>query len=114
MLNISSATVEGFVTHEPVSRETKTGKKVCNFSVAINHFSGPDAQPKVSYIDIETWEKVADICTRNVNKGKRVMVIGELRQDRWEGKDGRIQSKIKVIGNHIRFLGRPLGEKNEE
>ena len=60
--------------------------------------------PKVSYIDIETWEKVAEMCGKSVSKGKKIMVIGTLKQDRWEGKDGKTQSKIKLVGKEIRFL----------
>lgn len=104
MQNYATATVEGFVTHEPVLKTTKSGKSVCSFSIAINHYSQPDSPPKVSYLDIETWEKFAEHCSNNVSKGKRVMVIGELRQDRWEGTDGRIQSKIKLVGNQLRLL----------
>ncbi len=104
MQNYTAATIEGFVTHEPMLRSTKTGKSVCTFSIAVNHYSQPDAPPRVSYIDVETWEKVADICGKNVSKGKRIMVIGSLKQDRWEGKDGKTQSKIKLVGNQIRFL----------
>jgi single-strand DNA-binding protein len=121
MQNYASATVEGFVTHEPVFKTTKTGKSVCSFSIAINHYSNPESPPKVSYLDIETWEKFAEHCSKNISKGKRVMVIGELRQDRWEGTDGRIQSKIKLVGNHLRLLGsikaaqeKDVEEKNVE
>ena len=89
MSNYTAATVEGHVTHEPIIRTTKTGKNVCLFSIAINHYSSPDTPPKVSFIDIETWEKLADMCAKNISKGKHVMIIGTLKQDRWEGKDGR-------------------------
>ncbi|HON80257.1 MAG TPA: single-stranded DNA-binding protein [Spirochaetota bacterium] len=104
MHNYTAATVEGFVANEPIVRETKTGKSVCTFAVAINHYSDPDSAPKVSYLDVETWQKLAEMCSKNVKKGKRIMVMGGLRQDRWEGKDGRIQSKIILIGREIRFL----------
>ena len=114
MHNYANATIEGFVTHEPVLKATKTGKSLCTFSVAVNHFSRADSDPKVSYIDVETWEKVAELCSRSVNRGRRIMVIGKLRQDRWEGKDGRMQSKIKIVGNEIRFLESPERTKKEE
>ncbi|MGL4368258.1 MAG: single-stranded DNA-binding protein [Spirochaetota bacterium] len=104
MSSYTAATVEGFVTQSPVFRKTKTGKSLCTFSLAIRHYSQPDEDPKVSFMDVETWEKTADVCSERVDKGKRVMVIGTLRQDRWEGKDGKTQSKIKLIGNQIRFL----------
>jgi single-stranded DNA-binding protein len=30
--------------------------------------------------------------------------MGSLRQDRWEDDNGKTQSRIKIIGNEIRFL----------
>lgn len=104
MNNYASATVEGFVTQSPIMRETRTGKKVCSFSLAVNHYAGKDQEPRVSYIEVETWEKIAEVCGSYVDKGKRLMVIGALRQDRWEGKDGSHQSRIKLVGNEVRFL----------
>jgi single-strand DNA-binding protein len=103
-MSYTAATVEGFVTQSPVVRKTKTGKSICSFSLAVRHYSAPDTEPKVSFMDVETWEKLADMCSESVDKGKRLMVIGTLRQDRWEGKDGKQQSKIKLVGNTIRFL----------
>jgi single-strand DNA-binding protein len=104
MQNYTTATIEGYVTHDPVLRTTKTGKNICMFSVAINHFSNPDSSPRVSFIDIETWEKTADLCAKSVAKGKHILVAGSLRQDRWEGKDGKTQSKLKLVGTQVRFL----------
>jgi single-strand DNA-binding protein len=103
-MNYGNVTIEGFVTHDPSSKKTKTGKDVCNFSLAIHHYSKADSEPQVSYIDVETWEKLAGICSDNITKGKRVMVIGTLKQDRWNGQDGKTQSKIKIVGREIRFL----------
>ncbi len=114
MQNFANATIEGFVTHSPTVKQTKTGKSVCTFSIAINHFNKADSEPSVSYVDVETWENLAKICSGNIIKGKRVMVIGALRQDRWEGKDGKTQSKIKIIGNEVRFLENFKSQKDEK
>lgn len=111
MNNFAAATVEGFVTHEPQLKKTKTGKSVCTFSIAVNHYSKSEEPPKVSFIEVETWEKVAEMCSKNVSKGKRLMVIGSLRQDRWESEDGKTKSRIKIVGNEIRFLE---SKKNNE
>ncbi|MCP4135941.1 MAG: single-stranded DNA-binding protein [bacterium] len=113
MYNNTSARVEGYVTQDPRLVKTKTGKSVCNFSLAVRHYSNADVDPKVSFIDIETWEKVAEICSNSITRGKRIMVFGNLRQDRWQGKDGKPQSKIKVIGNEIRFLESQTQVKRE-
>ncbi|MCU0847366.1 MAG: single-stranded DNA-binding protein [Spirochaetes bacterium] len=104
MQNYANATIEGFATGNPNFKKTKTGKSVCTFSLAVNHYTKPDAEPRVSFIDVETWEKIAEICSGSILKGKRVMVIGELRQDRWENDEGKTLSRIKIVGNEIRFI----------
>lgn len=104
MNNLAAATIEGFVTHEPQLKKTKTGKSVCTFSIAVNHYSKTEDTPRVSFIEVETWEKIAEMCSNNVKKGKRLMIIGNLRQDRWENEEGKTRSRIKIVGNEIRFL----------
>ncbi|MBN2078735.1 MAG: single-stranded DNA-binding protein [Spirochaetes bacterium] len=104
MQNYVTATIEGNATRDPVIKKTKTGKEVCSFTVAVNHYSKEDDEPKVSFIDVETWEKLAGICSSAITKGRRVMVIGTLRQERWEGTDGKKQSRIKIVGREVRFL----------
>jgi len=105
MQNFSNATIEGFVTHDPQAKTTKTGKSVCTFALAINHYSKTDEPPRVSFIEVETWEKTAEFCSRNITKGKRILVTGSLRQDRWEDDRGKTQSRLKIIGNEVVFLG---------
>ena len=109
MQNFSNATIEGFVTHDPQAKTTKTGKTLCTFALAINHYSKSDEPPRVSFIEVETWEKIADICSKNITKGKRVLVTGSLRQDRWEDEKGKMQSRLKIIGNEVIFLGQGKG-----
>ncbi len=104
MQNYVTATIEGNATRDPILKKTKTGKDVCSFTVAVNHYSKEDDEPKVSFIDVETWEKLAGVCSTGITKGRRVMVIGTLRQDRWEGTDGKKQSRIKIVGREVRFL----------
>ncbi|MBN2435074.1 MAG: single-stranded DNA-binding protein [Spirochaetes bacterium] len=111
MSNLSNVTIEGFVTQEPLLKKTKTGKDVCNFSLAINHNSEKGEEAKVSFIDIETWEKTALSCAERVHKGKRVIVMGNIRQDRWQAEDGSPRSKIKIVGNQVRYL---TAKKDEE
>jgi single-strand DNA-binding protein len=112
MLNDSPAIIEGFVTHDPQFKKTKTGKSVCTFSLAINHYSKNETASRVSFIDIETWEKIAEICSKNIRKGKRIMVIGSIKQDWWEDDKEKMQSRLKIIGNEIRVL-EPLNGGNE-
>ena len=106
MTPYSNATVEGFATCDPIVKTTKTQKKVATFSISIPHYSMNDEPPRVSFVDIEGWEKVADGIELYVEKGQRVMVIGTIRQDRWETETGKINSRIKIVAQEIRLIQR--------
>lgn len=97
-------TIEGNATRNPEMKKTKTGKDVCNFTLAVNHYSKENTEPQVSFIDVETWEKLAGVCSTGITKGKRVLVMGTLRQERWEGPDGKNRSRIKIVGKEVRFV----------
>ncbi|HOD14341.1 MAG TPA: single-stranded DNA-binding protein [Spirochaetota bacterium] len=117
MQNYDIVTIEGRATQDPALKKTKTGKSVCGFSLAVNHYSKDDSEPKVSFIDVEAWDKLAEICAGNVSKGRRLMVVGSLRQDRWENAEGKKQSRIKIVGKEVRFLEtlkKPEGEKERK
>lgn len=60
MTPYSNATVEGFATCDPIVKTTKTQKKVATFSISISHYSMINEPPRVSFVDIEGWERVAD------------------------------------------------------
>ncbi len=106
--------MEGFVTHEPVVRKTKTGKTVCTFSIAVSNSSQTQAAPHMNYFDVETWNRLAEFCSGTISKGKLVQVSGRLRQDRWEGADGKMRSRIMLVGRTVKFLEKLKFEKNRK
>ena len=57
----------GNLTRDPNFREIKGDNKVCDFAIAINN----KASNSVFYIDIETWNKVAENCNRFLSKGRK-------------------------------------------
>ncbi|GAB4114604.1 MAG TPA: single-stranded DNA-binding protein [Spirochaetota bacterium] len=105
--------LEGRVTHDPILRKTKTGKSVCIFTIAMDHPVKGETKPHVSFIDIETWEKLADLCAENIRKGKKIQATGRLKQDRWQDDTGKPRSKIKLVSNQVIFI-EPLNSKHNE
>lgn len=76
----------------------------CVFRLAVNNGYGENK--KTGFYDIETWAKTAEFCDKFLDKGKPVLVTGELCQDQWENKeDGKKYSKVYVKGNNVEFLG---------
>lgn len=114
MKNMSYAILDGFLTSDPEIKTINGGKKVTNFSIAINHLSKSENPEDVSYLDIETWEKLAENCSEYLKKGSLVTVIGSFRQERWKGADGVSRQKYKVIANSVRFDNYPEKSSNLE
>ena len=111
-MNYSSATLEGYVTQEPIFKRTKNGKSLCTFSIAMRHHASEGNTPHVSFIDIETWDKCADVAAEHVKKGKRILTIGHIKQERWQSDEGKPCSRVKLVAHQIRLLS--LSHTNEE
>jgi single-strand DNA-binding protein len=100
MKNLSYVILDGNLVSDPELKELSSGKNVANFTLAINHSSEED---DVSFVDIEAWDKLGENCEEYLNKGSRVTVLGNLKQDRWKTQDGNSRNKIKVVASTVRF-----------
>ena len=90
----------GNLARDPESR--KAGDHtVTEFSVAVNSLGKKE---QTTFINIQTWNKVAENCAKYLKKGSRVLVDGELRQDTWEAEDGSKRSKYYVNTNVVQFF----------
>ena len=105
MNNLNSVLLEGNLTRDPELRYTGKGTAVCRFSIACNRsFKQEDQrQEEVSFFDVTTWSRLAEICAEYLVKGRGVRVVGRLKQDRWEDDSGQRRSRVDVIAEHVEF-----------
>jgi len=113
MNNLNSILIEGNLVRDPLYRTTPKGTPVCSFTLASNRFFKQDSglEKEVSFFDVETWAKLAENCYNMGHKGRGVRVVGRLKQDRWNGSDGKAHSKISIVAEHVEF--RPDFKKDE-
>ncbi len=105
MNSLNTIIVEGNVVQEPVMRETAKGTHICIFSLmTVRSYKKDDGYEKeVSFFEVETWAKLAELCMKNVAKGRGVRVVGRLKQNRWDGADGKKHAKIGIVAEHVEF-----------
>ncbi|MBL8020772.1 MAG: single-stranded DNA-binding protein [Leptospirales bacterium] len=104
MNNLSLAVLDGNLTRDPEMKTIKTGKVVTTFTVAMNHeYGSKEGNKSVSYISIETWDKLAENCAAYLKKGSRVTVSGSIREDRWKDDEGKSHNRHKVVAMTVRF-----------
>lgn len=113
-LNLSL--VEGRLTRDPDLFYTKNGNGVCKFDIAVNSFfkKGENSINEVSYITVNTWNKIADACSQYLKKGSKVRIKGKLKQDSWTTKEGEKRKKIYIEASSVDFLGSPKKQNTEE
>ena len=106
--SINQVILLGRLTRDPEARTTSTGKTVVSFSLAVDR-QGSDDQ--ADFFDITAWEKLGDLVTQYLSKGRRVLVQGRLRQDSWDDKEtGKKRSRVEVTATDVTFLDGPSGD----
>lgn len=75
--------------------------QVTNFSMAVdNPFKKDDA----SFFDIVAFGKTAELLNNYCGKGSKILIEGNLKQDRFQDKEGNNRSVVRVIANRVEFL----------
>jgi single-strand DNA-binding protein len=103
---LNQAIIIGNITKKPEMKELpNSGTKVCNFSVATNKvWFDNDGQKKeaVEYHNIVAFSKTAENIFKFMDKGSKIMVIGELQTQSWE-KDGVKKYRTEIKANTVQF-----------
>jgi single-strand DNA-binding protein len=105
MNNLNSILIEGNLVRDPQLRTTPKGTPVCTFTVASNRYYRLDSgmEREVSFFEVQTWGKLAESIYTQGRKGRGVRVVGRLKQERWNGSDGKSHSKITIVAEHVEF-----------
>ncbi len=105
-MNFNKAIVLGNLTRDPESRTLPSGLSVANFSIATNRVYTDKAgakQQTVEFHNIVAFGKLADICSRYLNKGKMVLVEGRLQTRSWQGQDGVKRYRTEIVMENMQL-----------
>jgi single-strand DNA-binding protein len=106
--SINQVILMGRLTRDPEVRTTASGKTITSFSLAVDR-GGQDDQ--ADFFDITAWEKLGELVSQYLSKGRRCLVQGRLRQDSWDDKEtGKKRSKVEVVATDVTFLDGPNGD----
>ena len=75
--------------------------QVTNFSMAVDN---PFKKDDTSFFDVVAFGKTAELLNNYCGKGSKVLIEGNLKQDRFQDKEGNNRSVVRVIANRIEFL----------
>jgi single-strand DNA-binding protein len=111
-MNTLTMTIVGNLTDDPELRFTPNGAVVCKFRVAQTPRTrdGQDSQWKdgePTFLDCTAWRQLAENVAETLTRGARVIVVGRVRTERWDGQDGGKRSKmvldVDAVGPELSF-----------
>lgn len=114
MASFNRVILAGNLTRDPELRYTPKGSAIAAFTLAVNRkwkTETGEAKEEVSFIDVEAWDKRAEVIAQYLKKGRPFLVEGRLKQDTWEDKNThQKQSKLKVILEGFSFIDSNRGD----
>lgn len=89
----------GNLTRDPELKYTPSGAGVCTFGIATNRQWTVDGEKKedVEFHKIVAWNKLAEICSQLLTKGRKVYVEGRLQTRSWQAQDGAQKSTTEIV-----------------
>ncbi len=97
----------GRTTANATVNETKAGKKVVNFSIAINDTYKPkgsnEVKKNVTYINCTYWLNAG--IAPYLTKGTIVECAGRIGADAWTNKEGEVKARLTFNASRIKLHG---------
>lgn len=106
----------GNLTRDPELRYTPSGAAVCTFGLATNRSWTTDTGEKheeSEFHNIVSWNKLAELCSQFLVKGRKVYVEGRLSTRSWQSQDGQQRTRTEVVIDDMILLDSKFTAKQE-
>jgi single-strand DNA-binding protein len=105
----------GNLTRDPELRYTPTGAAVATIGLATNRMwttESGEKKEETEFHRVVAWNKLAELCSQLLTKGRKIYVEGRLRTNTWQAQDGSQRSTTEVVIEDMIILDsrRPVGE----
>lgn len=101
---LNTITIQGGLTADPELHTTAGGVSVCSFTIACERDYQPDKNNKISdFITVVAWRGTAEFVCNYFQKGRMIIVTGDLEQRKYQDKDGNNRSVYEVQAKSVYF-----------
>ena len=101
----------GRLTKEVEILKSKKGGDYTRFTIAVPRKNNKEI---TYFIDVVAFGKVVDVVNKYVEKGNRIIVVGQLNIDTYTDKDGNTKKAVVVVLEDFYFVDFKAKEKKEE
>lgn len=112
--SLNKVTLIGNLTRDPELRYTPSGTAVCTLGLATNRYWTTDAGEKredTEFHRLVAWNKLAELCSKLLFKGRKIYAEGRLQTRTWTGQDGNQRTTTEIVIDDMILLDskRPEG-----
>lgn len=106
--------IVGRLVHEPELRETETGRKVTNITLAVPRtFKNQEGEYDTDFINCTLWQGIAENTVEYVEKGDLLAIKGRLQTRKIELDEETKRNSVEVIAEKVTFLTSHRNNKQE-
>jgi single-strand DNA-binding protein len=106
----------GRLGKDPEMRYTPSGVPVTSFNIATNRRwanANGEQQEKTTWFRVTCWRKLAELTAQYLQKGRLVLVEGDIEAQAWTDKEGNARASLEITATTVKFLGSREGDGGE-
>ena len=98
---LNNVTLSGNLGHDPETRHygEKQDQPVTTFSLAFRA-----SKQRTGWIRVVCFDRLAEMAEQHLHRGARVVVMGVLDQQEWEGRTARRETASSFIARSLEFI----------
>ena len=117
MANLNKIMVIGNITRDIEVKYIPSGAAVCQFSVAVNRTwnnKAGEKQEETTFLDVEAWEKQAEVIAQYCKKGSSIYVEGRLKSEQWDDKTTGQNSSLSAENRKPEKSRKPTSQRQRQ
>lgn len=105
-VSLGEGHISGNLTHDPELRFTPTGRAVAKLRVAYSQrvkdpATGQWQDGEPQFYDIDVWGKQGENCAEALQRGDRIVAVGEWFRRHWETREGERRTSVSLTARDI-------------
>lgn len=81
-----------------------SGKAVTTFDIAVENRYSKEKENKPDFFRVQCWGKLAESIAENLEKGRKILVNGILKNNHWTDENNNYHRQEIVIATKIEYL----------
>lgn len=102
---LNKVILQGRLTTNPELKHTTSNIAVTNFSVAVEENRSDNDERKTDFFRCTAWRSTAEFICRYFEKGKPILIEGELKNNTYDDKNGNKRTDTIIIVSAVYFCG---------